>query len=99
MFSDDYKGTYYTDQLASIQPNQVLYSVMAVEQPGELPTHIGDLVMTTKATTSYWGDKYMFFKHTDMREDVAFHPDWDTALPKHKCPFLAAKEAVANLIQ
>lgn len=64
--SADYSGTYYTDQLKTIPVGTTVYNLLAKSSPTSKNVHIGDLVLQTTPTTSYWGDKYMFFKHTDM---------------------------------
>ena len=49
---------------------------------GGVETHIGDLVLTSIMTTSMWGDRHLFFRHQDMAEDVAIHPEWEEYLHK-----------------
>lgn len=58
----------FTDQMTSISPGTVLWKVFAYSCPlhklsgsrGEL---IGRVVLTSKITTSLWGDQTLFFKH------------------------------------
>jgi len=97
MFPDSYQGTYFTDQLASVPADAALYDVYALASPNASQVKIGQLKLTTQMTTSYFGDRYMFFKHQDMRDDIASHPDWDAYVPKAKCPFLAMQESVKSI--
>jgi hypothetical protein len=81
--------------LSKIPQGSVLYKVHAYAEPGSPKVHIGDLVMTSQFSKSYFGDRYLFFKHQDMREDVKFKPEWEKHLVVgsgvSKCPFAAAK--------
>lgn len=80
MFTADYTS-YFTDQLATIPEGSTLYKVNALSAPEATPVHIGDIVMDSKLTTSFFGDKYLFFKHQDMKEDLAIRPEWTSAVP------------------
>jgi hypothetical protein len=65
-FSDDYSGTYYLDQLATIPSGSVLYKVYGLDAPVELggkEHYIGDLITTSAMVSSYWGDTRLFFRH------------------------------------
>ena len=66
----------YTEQIASIESGATVYQVMAREEPTSELTHIGDIVLTSQPTNSYFGDKYLFFKHQDLQEDLALKPEW-----------------------
>ena len=45
-------------------------------------THIANLVLTSKLTTSNFGDRRLFFRHQNMADDVILKPDWDPYLDK-----------------
>lgn len=62
-FSEDYTGTYFTEQLKTIPSGTKLYNVYAVETPDSAEVLIGQLVLTTQLTPSKFGDQYLFFKH------------------------------------
>ena len=92
MFTADYT-TYFTDQLSTIKKGTTIYQVNALSGPGASPKHIGDLVLESELTTSFFGDKYLFFKHQDMKEDLALKPEWATSIRTTSilsaCPFSA----------
>lgn len=78
-FSDEYVRPF-TEDLTSIPKGSTLYEVWALDQPTELggtEKHIADLVLVSDMITSLWGDKHLFFRHQDMVEDVAIHPEWE----------------------
>jgi len=88
-FKEDFQVT-----LARIPSGTHLYKVHAIAEPGAERVHIGDLVMTSEFVKSYFGDRYLFFKHQDMREDVKHRPEWEAHLKVGSgsgCPFAAAK--------
>lgn len=62
--------------LAKIPSGTLLYKVYALSQPNTEKVHIGDLVMTSEFTSSYFGDRYLFFKHQDVRDDIKLRPEW-----------------------
>jgi len=56
-----------------------MYNVYAVVNPGDANdkfVHIATITTTTPATTTNFGDVYMFFEHTRMENDLMFRPDW-----------------------
>jgi hypothetical protein len=56
-----------------------MYEIYAQDQPQDEQSsfiHIGSIVTTSPAQTSYFGDKYMFFQHTRMESDFVFRPEW-----------------------
>jgi len=70
----------FTEDLTSIPSGSTLYEVWALDKPSQLggvEKHIGDLVLVSNITTSLWGDTSMFFRHQDMVEDLAIHPEWE----------------------
>lgn len=65
-FSDDYSGTYYLQQLETIPKGSTLWEIYGMSAPAELGGKeylIGDLITTSAATTSNWGDNGLFFRH------------------------------------
>jgi len=78
-FADEYHGPF-TDDLASIPADSVLWNVFAWDAPAELGGQeqlIGDLVLRSEMTTSLWGDAHLFFRHQNMIEDFVLHPEWE----------------------
>ena len=57
--------------------------------------------MTSQPTKSYFGDKYLFFKHQDMVEDLKIKPEWTSSVKvasaNEGCPYLKALRAVENV--
>jgi hypothetical protein len=56
-----------------------LYSIYAVVNPNDTPdkfVQIGKITSVSAATTSNFGDVFMFFQHTRMENDFVFRPDW-----------------------
>uniref|UniRef100_A0A6B2L9D6 Uncharacterized protein n=1 Tax=Arcella intermedia TaxID=1963864 RepID=A0A6B2L9D6_9EUKA len=57
-----------------------LYEVWAQDLPTSTTfTRIGTLETTAPATTSNFGDVYMFFQHTRFEDDIKFVPGWAQA--------------------
>ncbi len=101
LLPDTYKEDFQLT-LSNIEKNTLLYKVHAIAEPGSPRVHIGDLVMTSEFTSSYFGDRYLFFKHQDIREDTKLRPEWEQHLEvatSQGCPFAKVKKAVASLIQ
>lgn len=94
-YPDDFE-TYFQDQLSAIPVGTLLYKVHAIANPGAEKVHIGDITMKTVLTSSYFGDRYLFFKHQDMQEDVKLRPEWKSHLPVGSsnigCPVTFIKE-------
>lgn len=70
-----------------------LYKVHALSEPNAPKVHIGDLVVTSDFVKSYFGDRYLYFKHQDMRQDLQIKPEWTSHLQvgEAKCPFSMMK--------
>lgn len=66
-----------------------LFKVHALAEPGSPKVHIGDMILTSDFVKSEFGDRYLFFKHQDMREDIKIKPEWEGHLEvsSSKCPF------------
>ena len=78
MPADTYDETIF-DFFEKIEPNQVLYRVMALAEPTDLSEkHIANIVLTTDLRTSKWGDEHMYFRHTRLDDDIrrANKPEW-----------------------
>ena len=78
-YGDDFEADFQ-EILGKIPAGTTLYRVMALAEPGSPKVHIGDLVMQTQLVSSYFGDRYMFFKHQDMKEDVKIKSEWESHL-------------------
>jgi len=76
MFTDGYVQSYM-DQLVTLPKDQYIYEIFAQETPDSDPVSIGKLFIREKFTPSYFGDKYLFFKHEYMDDDFKVHGDWE----------------------
>merc|ERR1719361_2820656 len=77
-FPDEYVQPSTAD-LMTIPSGAILYKVLALDKPVELggsETEIAELVLTSSATTSKWGDRHLFFRHQVMEDDTSLQPDW-----------------------
>jgi len=83
LFGDEYHGSL-ADDLATLSVDTVLYQVYALDQPNGSEELIGSIKLKSKLVTSNWGDKGLFFRHQDMREDLALRPEWEAATDKYK---------------
>jgi len=105
-FPDTYHGLF-TDDLASIPEGSVLWKVYAWTAPAQLNGKeelIGSIVLRSSLVTSLYGDSKLFFRHQDMREDLALRPDWAKftdrfagGLIPTTCPIRNAVESVFNI--
>jgi len=60
------------------QPGDMYY-IYAVVNPNDTIdkfVRIGTITTKTAATTSNFGDKYLFFDHVRMEDDLKYRPDW-----------------------
>jgi len=80
LFPETYKEDV-TVQLQKIPAGTVIYTVLAVEEPGSAPVKIGAIKSKSKFVTSKFGDKDLFFKHGYMEEDIKAHPNWKSKVP------------------
>lgn len=104
LFPDNYAADF-TDQLKTIPAGTTLYTVYALADPVASPNLIGEIVLESELTTSFFGDKHMFFKHEDIRDDLAYHPEWTTAVPTlpgifsaAACPFQRMTQSAKKLM-
>merc|ERR1711915_469197 len=83
-FPDEYHGPFLND-LTGIAEGTRLFDVYALDKPVEMngtEKKIGELVLESKLTPSKWGDEHLFFRHQNMIEDLAIHPEWEQYLEK-----------------
>ena len=78
--SVDPKYPDLNSQLATLPPQQHLYTMYARSAPGAQPEEIGELVSSSTFTQSTFGDEKLFFKHQKMEEDIALRPEWETLM-------------------
>ena len=98
-FSDDFDQDFQ-QQLASIPAGSHLYKVHAMAEPDSPKVHIGDLTITSELVSSYFGDRYLFFKHQDIQEDIVFRPEWKShysVAATQSCPMAALRKAATGL--
>ena len=73
----------------TIPSGTILYKVLALDKPVELggtESQIAELVLTSSATTSKWGDRHLFFRHQTMEDDISLHPEWSQYLEQWDLP-------------
>jgi len=78
------------------QPSDMFY-IYAVVNPNDTTdkfVHVGTISTTSAASTSSFGDKYMFFEHVRMEDDFLYRPDWADAATQ----IMANQRAVDNYI-
>eukprot|EP00347_Sterkiella_histriomuscorum_P000972 403373824 len=75
LFPDAYTAPF-TEQLSTLTKDTVLFNVYAVPEPKADKTLIGTITLTQDATTSFFGDAFLWFKHQDSKYEVAIKPDW-----------------------
>eukprot|EP01126_Amoeba_proteus_P062097 TRINITY_DN839_c0_g1_i8.p1 TRINITY_DN839_c0_g1~~TRINITY_DN839_c0_g1_i8.p1 ORF type:complete len:341 (-),score=42.78 TRINITY_DN839_c0_g1_i8:67-1089(-) len=76
-YKDDYPGVYFTTQLVqTVQPG-TLYHIYVQDNPAnETLVQIGNLDLVSSLTTSYFGDRTLFFQHTNLESDLVYVPEW-----------------------
>jgi len=78
-FSDNPSSTPFEQVIANGLKPGPLYYVYAQDQPTDTQDQfilVGRIVLTGNATTSNFGDNYMFYQHSRMEADFAVHPEW-----------------------
>ena len=103
-----------TDRLSRIDSDTTLYEVHALETPTSEAELIGKLSITSKLTSSVFGDKELLFQHQDMKDDWEIHdisnPEWkkdyakerkdfEDANPVFGCPFANTKSLLLKVAQ
>jgi len=78
---DPYQGVPFQSQVVKVlnQANETIFSVWAEDQPGDKLVQIGELITSTPATTTQFGDVSLFFQHTLMEADLRIKPQWAQA--------------------
>jgi len=71
-----------------------VYAVVNPNDPIDKFVHIGTISTVSPATTTNFGDVYMFFEHTRMEADFIHRPDW--AAPATQ--IMANQRAVDNYV-
>jgi hypothetical protein len=67
----------HLDQFDDIPVGMTIYDVYAYEKGDDSnPTLLGSLKVTEKFERSYWGDRYMFFKHNYIEDDFKLKPHY-----------------------
>lgn len=56
----------------------------APEELGGTEYHIGDLITTSAATSSNWGDNGLFFRHQWVEDDAIAMPAWKSYYPAYR---------------
>ena len=105
--------TPFIEQLSTkLKKDFQLFNVFAVPEPNGQMQLIGSITLREDATTSLYGDKYIWFKHQDTKYDLEYKPEWATYLAQMKppqklgsslhgfegCPFMQAKKAVESFL-
>ena len=72
------------EQIADVEEISLLYNVYAMDKPeaqGGKEQLIARIVNTTKFTTSKWGDKHMYFRHSRHDDDFRYKKEWKDDTP------------------
>merc|ERR1712217_975317 len=78
--------------LSSIPSGTVLYTVQAKASPSDDWVHFARVVTRSAATTSYFGDVKLAFRHQRMDEDFHKHPEWMAGIDKPACQLMLDSE-------
>jgi hypothetical protein len=70
--------TTFAAALSKLELGTKLFEVRAIQQYGGPSTVIGHIELSTKLTTSKFGDEKLFFRHQRMEDDFALKPEWLT---------------------
>jgi len=79
MFSDSPSSDPFENVIANTLKPGPLYYVYAQDKPTDTQdqlTFIGIINLTSISTPSNFGDKYLFFEHSQMEKDMEIHPEW-----------------------
>eukprot|EP00811_Abedinium_folium_P003823 NODE_13516_length_1161_cov_3.708897.p1 GENE.NODE_13516_length_1161_cov_3.708897~~NODE_13516_length_1161_cov_3.708897.p1 ORF type:complete len:193 (-),score=36.52 NODE_13516_length_1161_cov_3.708897:4-582(-) len=79
--------------LATIEAGTPLFEVFALAAPGAPRQSIGSITLTSKLTTSSFGDNQLFFQHQHMEDDFAIHPEWVESLDGDLKPICGATKS------
>jgi len=78
-YPDSQPSVPFEQQLASTLKPSPLYQIYAQVEPDDDISkfvQIGQIDLTSTATTSKFGDTLMFFQHTRFEDDLVYRPDW-----------------------
>lgn len=108
MFKDDYsEANDFKTILKSLEPGTPIFTIFAIDKPGCAPVKIGSITLSSTPTTSKFGDRNLFFRHSKVEDDdVNSHSNFGkyrdsfetTRIGKenpqgiYKCPFLSNKK-------
>eukprot|EP01123_Difflugia_compressa_P000441 TRINITY_DN1051_c0_g2_i1.p1 TRINITY_DN1051_c0_g2~~TRINITY_DN1051_c0_g2_i1.p1 ORF type:complete len:339 (+),score=62.57 TRINITY_DN1051_c0_g2_i1:3-1019(+) len=96
-YPDTQPSSTFQQQLASTLTPSNLYHIYAQVEPEDTINQfikIGDITLTSTASTSLFGDSLMFFQHTRFENDVDYRPEWG---PKAQT-IMAAQRSVDNYV-
>jgi hypothetical protein len=62
--------------LSELAPDTDVFEVRALERPRAVAEPIGYISLTSRLTTSKFGDEQLFFKHQRMEDDFKSQPAW-----------------------
>jgi hypothetical protein len=73
----------WAPEFEGIPADTVVYELFAEAHPHQAadspPVKLGDFTTTTAPTTSYFGDKSLFFQHARKEADFKLKPEWENA--------------------
>jgi len=78
-FPDAPSSDWTGDLIQGLGNPQDLWYVYAVQNPNDAPSNFVQIATVTSlspASTSSFGDNFMFHEHTRMENDFAYRPDW-----------------------
>lgn len=78
------KSVDWKTQLTDVPAGSTIYQVYGWDKPQEMGGKeylIGNLVTKSEVTTTKWGDEELFFRHQDMKADLAIKPEWTQYTP------------------
>lgn len=88
------KASQYLEDLKSVKVGSNLYDVYGLTAPKMLDGKkvlIGTLRLDSPLVSSKFGDEALFFRHQQMSDDLALHPEWKAFVPYAslggKCPY------------
>ena len=68
-------------QFSKIPLKSKLYTIKGYQSPEDQEgVNLGEMTLTGKCTTSYFGDTRLAFKHQRIEEDIALKPEWKNDL-------------------
>lgn len=83
----------------TIPEGTILQHVYVRANPNDEVEYIGDIILDSELTTSYFGDTQLFYKHQNFKDDLGFKPEWGPYTPVFGsdencgCPYLRMKKS------